>query len=47
MELYDLSDYEKAELLMALPHVDGVMRPSLLLDKMRSLTITFLKFSGR
>ena len=40
MELYDLSDYEKAELLMALPHVDGDMRPSMLLDKMRSLTPT-------
>ena len=38
MELYDLSDYKRAELLMALPQVDGDMRPSLLLDKMRSLT---------
>ena len=30
MELYDLSNYERAELLMALPQVDGDMRPSLL-----------------
>ena len=40
MELYDLSDYQKAELLMTLPQVDGDMRPSLLLDKMRFLTPT-------
>ena len=38
IELYDLSDYERAELLMALPQVDGDMRPSMLLDKMRALT---------
>ena len=31
MELYDLSDYEKAELLMALPPVEGDVRPSMLL----------------
>ena len=36
MELYNLRDYERAKLLMALPHVNGDMRPSLL-DKMRSL----------
>ena len=38
MELYDLSDYERATLLMALPQVDGDIRPSMLLDKMKSLT---------
>ena len=37
IELYDLSDYERAELLMVLPQVDGDMRPSMLLDKMRAL----------
>ena len=40
MELYDLRNYEKAELLNALPPVDGDMCPSMLLDKMRSLTPT-------
>ena len=40
MELYNLSGYERAELLMALPQVDGDMRPSLLLNKMRSLMLT-------
>ena len=38
MELYDLSDYERAELLMALPQGDGDIRPSVLLDKMRAPT---------
>ena len=40
LELYDMSDYEKAELLNALPPVDGDMRPSMLLDRMRALTPT-------
>ena len=35
IELYDLS--ERDELLMVLPQVDGDMRPSMLLDKMRVL----------
>ena len=38
IELYNLSDYERAEFLMVLPQVDGDMRPSMLLDKMRALT---------
>ena len=38
IKLYNLSDYKRAELLMALPQVDGDMRPSMLLDKMRALT---------
>ena len=38
IELCDLSDYEKAELFMVLPQVDGDMRPTMLLDKMRALT---------
>ena len=37
MELYDLSDYKRAELLMALPQVNSDMRPSMLLNKMRAL----------
>ena len=36
LELYDMNDYEKAELLNALPPVDGDMRPSMLLDRMRA-----------
>ena len=39
IELYDLSDYKRAELLMALPQVIGDMRPSMLLNKMRALTL--------
>ena len=35
-----LAAYEKAELLNALPPVDGDMRPSMLLDRMRALTPT-------
>ena len=38
IELYDLSDYKRAKLLMALPQVDDDMHPSMLLDKMRALT---------
>ena len=38
IDLYNLSDYERAELLMALPQVDGDMPPSMLLNKMRALT---------
>ena len=38
IELYDLNNYKRAELLMVLPQVDGDMRPSMLLDKMRALT---------
>ena len=34
IELYDLSDYERAELLMALPQVNRDIRPSMLLNKM-------------
>merc|ERR1711911_410007 len=40
LELYDMNDFEKAELLNALPAVDGDMRPSMLLDRMRALTPT-------
>ena len=39
IELYDFSDYERAKLLMALPQVDGDIRPSMLLDKMKALTL--------
>ena len=35
IKLYNLSDYERAKLLMALPQVDGDMCFSMLLDKMR------------
>ena len=38
IEFYDLRDYKRAELLMALPQVDGDMPPSMLLNKMRALT---------
>ena len=38
IKLYNLSDYERAKLLMALPQVDGDMCFSMLLDKMRALT---------
>jgi len=38
IEMDDLSDYQRAELLMALPPLVGDMRPSELLDKMKALT---------
>ena len=38
INMYDLSDFQRAELLMALPPVAGDMRPSELMDKMKALT---------
>ena len=37
IQMYDLSDFQRAELLMALPLVVGDMHPSELIDKMKGL----------
>ena len=37
IDMYDLSNFERAKLLMVLPKVDDEMRLSMLLDKMKAL----------